>query len=281
MSGSVKRRRTTAGRGLMHAVIALVLGLELVPLYMMLQISFKSNDMFAANPWLPPFEGPWLWRNYLEAAEAVLPYVANSVFVSVLTVFGGMAFALFGAYFFARFEMPFKRTLFLVFLALMAMPSVANLVPLFNLLKGMGLMNTLWAIIIVGVAGAQAFNIFVLRNFIEDLPRELFEAAEMDGASHFQQAVRIVLPLCGSIMGTLSILLFIREWNEYLLPIIILRDKELFTLGVGLIYLDGERVKQWGEIMAAYTLASLPLIVTFAFSMRLFVKGFAMGAVKG
>jgi ABC-type glycerol-3-phosphate transport system permease component len=139
----------------------------------------------------------------------------------------------------------------------------------------------LWALISVGVAGAQVLNIYVLRNFIEDLPKDLFEAAEMDGAGHWQQMTNVVIPMSGSIIGTLSILAFLGKWNEFLLPLIILRDKELFTLGVGLIYLDGEYVKQWGQIMAAYFIASIPLIVVFMFTMRLFVRGLSAGAVKG
>lgn len=134
---------------------------------------------------------------------------------------------------------------------------------------------------IVGIAGAQVFNIFVLRNFIEDLPKDLFEAAEIDGASHFQQIVNVVIPMSGPIIGTLGILAFLHAWNDFLLPLIVLRDKELFTLGVGLIYLDGEYVKQWGQIMSAYFIASIPLIVIFLFCMKLFVRGLSAGAVKG
>ena len=163
----------------------------------------------------------------------------------------------------------------------MLMPGVANIVPLFSLLKEMSLLNTLWALIIVGVAGGQVFNIFVLRNFIEDLPKDLFEAAEMDGASHLDQIRNVVIPMSGSIIGTLSILAFLGKWNDFLLSLIILRDKELFTLGVGLIYLDGEYVKQWGQMMAAYFIASIPLIIIFLFCMRLFVRGLSAGAVKG
>ncbi len=167
------------------------------------------------------------------------------------------------------------------FLLLMLLPGVANIVPLFILLKDLSLLNTLWALIIVGVAGAQVFNIFVLRNFIEDLPKDLFEAAEMDGASHFQQIMNIVIPMSAPIIGTLAILAFLAKWNDFLLPLIVLRDKELFTLGVGLIYLDGEYVKQWGQIMAAYFIASVPLIIIFLFTMCLFVKGLSAGAIKG
>jgi ABC-type glycerol-3-phosphate transport system permease component len=158
---------------------------------------------------------------------------------------------------------------------------VANIVPLFVLLKSMNLLNTLVALMLVGIAGAQVFTIFVLRNFIEDLPKDLFEAAEMDGASHLQQLRHVVVPMSMPIIGTLSILSFLRRWNEFLLPLIILRDQELFTLGVGLIYLDGEYVKQWGQIMAAYFVASVPLIIIFLFTMRLFVRGLSQGAIKG
>jgi len=163
----------------------------------------------------------------------------------------------------------------------MLMPSVVNITPLFMVLKSLHLLNTLWALVLVGVAAGQVFNIFVLRNFIEDLPRDLFEAAEMDGASHLQQVFTIVIPMSGPIIGTLAILSFLGMWNDFLLPLIVLRDQDLFTLGVGLIYLDGEYVKQWGQIMAAYFVASIPLLVLFFFTMRLFVRGLSAGALKG
>jgi ABC-type glycerol-3-phosphate transport system permease component len=219
--------------------------------------------------------------NWSYGFKLVGPYIANTAFVAVIGTFCSIVFALMGAYFFARYRMPFSGIFWAFFLLLMLMPSVANLVPLFVLLKELSLLNTLWALISVGVAGAQVLNIYVLRNFIEDLPKDLFEAAEMDGAGHWQQMTNVVIPMSGSIIGTLSILAFLGKWNEFLLPLIILRDKELFTLGVGLIYLDGEYVKQWGQIMAAYFIASIPLIVVFMFTMRLFVRGLSAGAVKG
>lgn len=220
-------------------------------------------------------------RNWLYGFRLIGPYIANTVFVSVSGTFGCLVLAILGAYFFARYKMPFSGVLWSGFLVLMLMPSVANIVPLFSLLKQLDLLNTLWALIILGIAGGQVFNIFVLRNFIEELPKDLFEAAEMDGASHLQQIRTIVLPMSGAIIGTLTILCFLGIWNDFLMPLIILRDKNLFTLGVGLIYLDGEYVKQWGQIMAAYFISSIPLIVIFLFCMRLFVRGLSAGAVKG
>jgi ABC-type glycerol-3-phosphate transport system permease component len=248
---------------------------------MMWQISFKDNAGFIQNPWFPSNPLTWQWDNYVFAAKLILPYVANTVFVAVSGTVISLALALCGAYFFARYKMPFSGVLWSAFMVLMLLPGIANIVPLFSLLKDLSLLNTLYALIVVGVAGGQVFNIFVLRGFIEDIPKDLFEAAEMDGAGHFQQIVNIVVPMSGSIIGTLAILAFLGKWNEFLLPLIVLRDKELFTLGVGLIYLDGEYVKQWGQIMAAYFLAAIPLIILFLFTMRLFVKGLSQGAIKG
>jgi ABC-type glycerol-3-phosphate transport system permease component len=201
--------------------------------------------------------------------------------VSVSATLGTLFFALLGAYFFARYKMPFSGVIWSGYLILMLLPGVANIVPLFALLKSMNLLNTLLALIILGAAGGQVFCIYVLRNFIEEIPKDLFEAAEMDGASHFNQLWNIVVPMSGPILGTLAILQFLGNWNEFLMPLILLRDPQFFTIGVGLIYLDGEYVKDWGNIMAAFTVASIPLVVIFLFTMRLFVQGLSSGAVKG
>lgn len=271
-------RRSDWGK---HTFVLLLLCIELFPLYMMLQIAFKDNAGFIANPWLPAPPSEWIWSNWAFAVKLVLPYIANSIFVATLGTCGTLTLAVLASYFFARYQMPFSRVLWMVFILLMLMPSVANIVPLFSLLRSMSLLNTLWALLIVGVAGGQVFNLFILRGFIEDLPKDLFEAAEIDGATHLQQIRHIVLPMASSIIGTLAILAFLGKWNDFLLPLIILRDKELYTLGVGLIHLDGESVKQWGQVMAAYFVASTPLLIMFLFTMRLFVRGLSQGAIKG
>lgn len=264
-----------------HLVILAVVAVELFPLYMMLQVSFKDNSGFVQQPWLPSHPATWHWENWVFGFKLITPYLANTAFVAVGGTLASLGLAILGAYFFARYRMPGASLLWSLFLVLMLLPSVANIVPLFLLLKSLSLLNTLWALIIVGVAAGQVFNLFVLRNFIEELPKDLFEAAEMDGAGHLQQILHIVIPLSGPIIGTLSILTFLQAWNEFLLPLIVLRDQSRFTLGVGLIYLDGEYVKQWGQIMAAYFIAAVPLIVVFLFTMRLFIRGLSAGAIKG
>ncbi|MEM4248357.1 MAG: carbohydrate ABC transporter permease, partial [Candidatus Nanoarchaeia archaeon] len=118
-------------------------------------------------------------------------------------------------------------------------------------------------------------------NFIEDIPQDLFDAAEVDGASLFQQVYNIVLPMSGSILSTLGILQFIGIWNDYILPLVVLRDNSMLPIAVGLVRMDSEYVKNWGQLMAGYTIASIPMILIFIFTMRLFVKGLSAGAVKG
>ena len=281
MNAAPKRRTDLSRDWTKHIFILFFILIELFPLYMMFQVSFKDNATFIRQPWLPTNPVSWHWENWNFAFHLILPYIANTVFVAVTGTVCSLFLAILGAYFFARHKLPCSGILWAAFLALMLMPSVVNITPLFMLLKSLKLLNTLWALVLVGIAGGQVFSIFVLRNFIEDLPRDLFEAAEMDGASHLQQVFNVVIPMSGPIIGTLAILSFLGMWNDFLLPLIVLRDKELFTLGVGLIYLDGEYVKQWGQIMAAYFVASIPLIIVFLFTMRLFVRGLSAGAIKG
>jgi ABC-type glycerol-3-phosphate transport system permease component len=136
-------------------------------------------------------------------------------------------------------------------------------------------------LIIIGAVGGQVVCIFILRQFIEDLPKELFESAQIDGAGHLQQIRHIILPMSGSILGTLAILQFVGNWNNLVLPLVVLRDEYKFTVPVGLMHMEGEYVKQWGEIMAGYAISAVPLIILFIFTMRLFVRGVTAGAIKG
>ena len=176
--------------------------------------------------------------------------------------------------------MPGSNFLFYVFLILMMYPAVANMVPTFKLISSLGLYNSLWALISLGIAGGQTFNIYVLKNFIEDIPEDLFNSAEIDGCSHINQIRYIVIPLSLSIIGTLSVLSLLFHWNNFIGPLIFIRDNYKQMLSVALLRLEGEYTKVWGELMAGYTIASIPLIITFIFSMGLFIKGLSEGAIK-
>ena len=223
----------------------------------------------------------WHWENWTIAWDTVGGYIFNTVFVGVASVGLALVCSVSAAFFLARFRMPGSAFLWYFFLVLMLMPGVANLVPLFMLLRDLSLLNTLWALVLVGISGAQVVQIFILRNFIEEIPQDLFDAAEVDGASPYRQVIEIVLPMSGAVISTLAILQFISVWNDFLLPFVIIRDDALLTMAAGLIKLDAEYVKRWGEMMAGYSIASLPLVLIFLFTMRLFVRGISAGAIKG
>jgi ABC-type glycerol-3-phosphate transport system permease component len=264
---------------LKHTFILFILGMSLFPLYVMLTISGKTNAQFAGNPWT--FMSPFHWENFSVAWGSVSNYVFNTIFVCVTSILLTFVFSLNAAYFFARYKAPGGKILWYFFLILMLMPGVANLIPLFMLLKNMSLLNTFWALIICYVAGGQVLQIYILKNFIEDIPQDLFDAAEVDGATQLQQVYNIVMPMSGSIISTLGILQFIGLWNDYILPMVVIRDDNMLTMAVGLVRLDSEYIKEWGQLMAGYTIASIPMILIFIFTMRLFVKGLSSAAIKG
>ena len=262
-----------------HGVVAGVLLLACFPLFMMVNISLKSNAQYYSNS--IGITLPLHTENWSRAWQIVHEYLPNSLLVAISSTFLGVCGALCGAYFFARMRMPGARILWALLVLLLMMPTISNLVPLFVLLKKLNLLNTLLALILVGAAGMQAFSIFILRDFVANIPGDLFEAAEIDGASHFQQFWNIVVPLSGPIVGTVAVNSFLLSWNEFMMGLIVLRDTELWTVTIGLLRLDGEYLKEWGTLMAGYCISSIPVIVLFVFTMRLFIRGMTEGAVKG
>lgn len=265
-----------------HALIWFVLFFAFFPLYLMVVISFKDNQQFTANPFLPDPISTWKWENWSKGWETVSNYIANSIVTSMGAVAICLVTSTLTAYVMARYQFVGKEVIYYLIIGTMFLPgTAATLVTLFKLIQSMGMINKLYALVLVGAVGGQVTCIFILRQFIEDIPKELFESAQIDGAGHIQQIWNIVLPMSGSVMGTLAIMQFIGRWNDLMLPLITMRDDELLTVPVGLMRLEGEYVKQWGELMAGYTISSIPLIILFLFTMRLFVKGLAAGAVKG
>lgn len=265
-----------------HTLIWFVLAFSLFPLLIMIVISFKDNDQFTNNPFLPDAPSEWKWANWAFGWNLVKNYIANSIVVSVAGVILGLTCAILTSYVLARYRFPGHAVIYYSLIATMFLPGhAASLVTLYTMIGTLGLLNSLTALVLVGAAGAQVVSVFILRQFIEEIPRELFESAQMDGAGHLQQIRHIVLPMSGSVLATLAIMQFIGKWNNLMLPLIVLRDDEKRTVPVGLMLLEGEYVKQWGELMAGYTISSIPLVVLFLFTMRLFVRGLSAGAVKG
>lgn len=262
-----------------HVFLILVLASAFLPLYLMFTISVKDNAQFARNPWYP--QAPFHWENFAVGWHHVGPNIFNTTFVAFTGTFLTIVLALLGAYFFARYKAPGSTLFFYIFIILMMYPGIANMVPTFKLISSLGLYNSFWSVILLGVAGGQAFTIYVLRNFIEDIPQDLFDAAEVDGCSMVGQVRNVVVPLTLPIIGVLAVLRIIGEWNNFVGPLILIRDSHKQMIAVALLHLEGEYTKNWGELMAGYTIASIPLILLFIFCMRLFIRGLSEGAIKG
>lgn len=262
-----------------HGFILFVLAFAFLPLGLMLLVSLKDNNQFYLKPARLTF--PMHWENWSTAWTSIAPTVANSLFLSILSTSLALTFALGAAYFFARKRMPMSGLFWNAILVLLMLPAIANLVPLFRLLRDLNLLNTLTALILVSTSAGQVFAIFVLRNFVADIPQELFEAAEVDGASHFQQMRVVVFPLVGPILGTVGVMNFISVWNDFVLPLIVIRDHIRLPVMVELLRMAGEYFKVWGPLMAGYALASIPVIILFLFTMKFFIRGLTEGAVKG
>jgi ABC-type glycerol-3-phosphate transport system permease component len=288
MSATASVGQTRNAEILKHGFVLLVLLAAFFPLYMMFNISTKTNTEFYRNPWYPEGlmtnpvqQAEVVGKNYETGFNTVYSSVPNTIFLAVVTTGCTLAAAILSAYVFARFQFPLKRLFWSLLLVLMLMPGVANLIPLFVLLRELNLLNTYTALVLTGTAAGQVFNLYILRNYVEDTPDALFEAAEVDGAGHLGQIWNIVIPMNGSIIATLACLSVIRVWNNFLLPLLVIRDPERLPIAVQLFRLEGAYVRIWGPTMAAYAVAAVPLIILFVFTMRFFIRGVGAGSVKG
>jgi ABC-type glycerol-3-phosphate transport system permease component len=248
----------------------------------MLMISLKTNDQYTANPWWFDPPSQWAWSNWAKGWNTVGHYIANSIVVAVGSVLLCLTIGIPTSYVIARYRFPGREAVYYALMATMFLPGgAAALVTTFKLISSLGLVNNPLALILLSGVGGQVGCVFILRQFIEEIPKELFESASIDGAGHFRQMWSIMLPLSGPVIGTLAIMSFLGSWNDLLMPLILLRDDQMLTIPVGLMRLDGEYVKMWGELMATYTIAAIPLVVLFLFTIRFFVRGLTAGAVKG
>lgn len=273
------RRSPLAWKLLVWVLLVILLGLTLYPFLFMVQKSVQSNEQIAVNFW--GLEDPLKWGFYARAWEKTGPYIWNSVKVSTITVAGVLLISSLSAFCFARLRFPGKEIIYYAILGLLMVPDVLTLVTRYILVGQLHLLDSHWSLILPGMATLQVFGIFILRGFFEALPEELFEAARIDGASELTVYLRIVLPLSRPILGTVAILSLLAIWNDYIWPSLTLNSSELFTIPVGLAYLEEADTRlHVGQQMAGYTLSSIPLLILFFLTMRTFIKGFTAGAIK-
>ena len=163
-------------------------------------------------------------------------------------------------------------------IVLLMIPGILNLIPQYVLALNLGVVGSVWALVLFYIASRQVLEVYILRTFFLGVPKELFEAAQIDGASDVRQYWHIALPLSKSIIGTLAIMTTVFVWNDYIWPLVAADNFK--TVSIGLAYLTKQHSTSWGPLMAGYAIASIPLLVLFTFTMRYFVEGIATGAIK-
>ena len=264
------------------AVMALLALLMLAPFFWMISASLKrAPDVFAFPiQWIP---GDPQYQNYWKVwTDAYNPFYVfywNSVKVTVLSLLGKLIVSSLAAYAFARIEFRGKNVLFLLYLSTMMIPHHVTLVPKFVLFHWLGLYNTHLALIIPGTF--NIIGIFLLRQFFMGIPKELTEAAKIDGAGHFTIYARMIMPLSTSALVSLTILVFVSNWNDYINPLIFLTSKSLFTIPIGLQTFLGLDLVQYNLLMSGASIAILPVIIVFLIFQRYFIEGIAVSGIKG
>ncbi len=254
----------------------------IIPFLWILSTSLKGSEQIFSIPpvWIPKVLH---WENYSKVFEAMpfLIYLKNSVFISVLTIIGVVFSSSLVAYAFGCLQWPGRDVLFVFVLATMMLPMQVTMIPLFVLFKQLGWLNTYKPLIVPSFFGGGAFNIFLLRQFFLGIPRDLLDAARIDGSSEFRIYWSVVLPLSRPALATVAILTFMLSWNDFLGPLIYLSDKLKSTLALGLAMFVGQHQTEWGVLMAASVLMMLPMVLIFFFFQKYFIKGFTMSGLKG
>ncbi len=254
----------------------------LLPLAWMVSTSLKPlNETMSVPPqWIP---STIRWENYPEAIAEMRyfwRYAANSLWICLLSVIGTVTSSALAAYGFSRIEWRGRDKVFLVLLATMMIPFPVVMVPIYGMFKDLGWIGTfkpLW----VPAFFASAFNVFLLRQFFLGLPRDISEAARMDGCSEFGIFMRIILPLCKPALLVVALFQFLYSWNDFLGPLIYLTDQRDFTLALGLQSFQSQQGgTAWHHLMAASTLVLLPVMILFFFTQKSFIEGIATSGSK-
>jgi multiple sugar transport system permease protein len=254
-----------------------------IALFPMYWLFVNALTPITSNPPLTPILWPaWSLDNFRRLLDGNIYYdnwMLNSLIVALAITLWHVIFDSLAGYAFAKRRFPGREALFWLMLSTLMIPIHVTVIPLFIVTNRLGLIDNLLAVILPGTA--NAFGIFLMRQYIQTLPSELEEAARIDGASELRVFWNVILPLSRPALGALAIFTFVRHWNDFLWPLIALTRPQNYTLTVGVANLQGEFATDYGVIFAGAALAALPMIVFFFAFQRYFLEGVRMGAVKG
>jgi ABC-type glycerol-3-phosphate transport system permease component len=274
-------RQNNAIKGIvLYPIYLLLAALILYPLVWMIYSSFKANPDIFANVFALP--STLYLENYVTVFTkgAMGLYFRNSLLVSIVSVAGLLVFSSLAAYAFATFRFRGSTPLFMILLLGLMVPPQALIISGFKLMAILDLIDTYWALIFT-YFGWTSFGILVLRNFFQSVPRDIKDAARVDGAGHWAMFSQIMLPLARPSLSTIAIFYFMWVWNEFIYPLVYMQTPDKYTIPLGVLFFNGRYAVEWGLQMAALAVATIvPLLVYYAFQKQ-FIRGILAGALKG
>jgi multiple sugar transport system permease protein len=273
-------KRFDTGAALVWFTLIFTAVIALFPMYWLFANAF--TPITSVPPLTPILVPAFLLDNFerlLVNNKFYLNWMANSLFVGLIVTAWHIVFDTLSGYAFAKKQFPFRNLLFWMIISTMMIPIHVTFMPLYIINRQLGLIDSLWALILPGTA--NAFGIFLMRQYIQTLPSELEDAARIDGCSEIGVFRNVIMPLSAPAIAALAIFTFVRSWNDFLWPVIALNKPQNYTLTVGVANMQGEFMTDWGIIFSGATLAALPMIIFFLVFQKYFLEGVRMGALKG
>jgi multiple sugar transport system permease protein len=276
------RQRKILGRVAIYAIMMLVAVIIVIPLIWMFSTSLKLKSQLFTQQiyWIPKVITLENYQKILNNPTTPIGrWFMNTLFVSTVSTALVLIVDSLAAYAYARLEFPGRKVLFTLLIATLFLPGVMFLVPNFVTVAQLGMLNHFTAIIIPSLAGV--FGVFFMRQFYQTIPRELEEAAYIDGAGVFQAYMQVILPLTRSAMATLAVITFLATWNDYLWALLVLKDRAIQTLQPGLRTLQGAYTSEYGLMMAGAAIVAIPVLLIYVFLQRYVVQSVATSGLKG
>ncbi len=274
------RRPIRWSRVVTYAILSVGLAATLLPFVWMVLGSVKTQGELLQRPitWWPE---TFTWENYASwfTEFDISRYFLNSVIVAVAVVLGNLVFSSMVGWALAKLDFPGKKVLFGLVLTMLMVPGVVTLIPTFVLVANLGMVNSYAALILPFLAGP--IGVFLMRQFMLEIPDALLEAARLDGAGEFRIFFQIALPLCRPPLATLAILTFLGSWNNFLWPLIVAQSNDMYTLPVALsLYSVGPYSTNYGLLLAGSVLIITPILILFVAMQRHFIQGITMTGIK-
>lgn len=265
----------------LYASLLLIAAVVLLPLLTTAVGGFKTLGDLRVNPFGLPNQ--WVWSNYLDilAGARYWQMLGNSLIIAVLSVILTLAVAAMAAFTFAHVKFFGSGFLLNYFLIGLMFPVATAILPLFIRIRDLGLLDTYWGVVLPQVAFGLGMSIMLFRKFFQNVPHELFDAAQVDGCGYIRYFWHITLPLSRPILATVGIVAFVNSWNSYLLPLILLNTEGKYPWPLGIMVYQGEFSTDWQLVLAFITLTILPTIIVFFAAQKHIVAGLTAGAVKG